>query len=47
MKTGCRICVGTWNVGGQLPPDDLDLADWLDMSEPGDIYVLGYLFFFF
>ncbi|XP_058111075.1 type IV inositol polyphosphate 5-phosphatase 3 isoform X2 [Magnolia sinica] len=36
-----RICVGTWNVGGRLPPDDLDIKDWLDMEEPADIYVLG------
>jgi synaptojanin len=41
MKIGCRICAGTWNVAGQVPPDDLDLSDWLDMSEPADIYVLG------
>ncbi|XP_020587894.1 type IV inositol polyphosphate 5-phosphatase 3-like isoform X2 [Phalaenopsis equestris] len=36
-----RICVGTWNVGGKLPHDDLDMKDWLDMEEPADIYVLG------
>ncbi|KAJ4806916.1 Type I inositol polyphosphate 5-phosphatase 1 [Rhynchospora pubera] len=37
-----RICAGTWNAGGRVPPDDLDLSDWLDMSEPADIYVLGF-----
>lgn len=36
-----RICVGTWNVGGKLPPNDLELDDWLDIDEPADIYVLG------
>lgn len=36
-----RICVGTWNVGGKLPPDDVDIDDWLDTEEPADIYVLG------
>lgn len=36
-----RICVGTWNVGGKVPPDDLDIEDWLDTNEPADIYVLG------
>ncbi|XP_024030888.1 type IV inositol polyphosphate 5-phosphatase 3 isoform X2 [Morus notabilis] len=36
-----RICVGTWNVGGKLPPDDLDIDDWLDTNEPADVYVLG------
>ncbi|MQL96846.1 hypothetical protein Taro_029525 [Colocasia esculenta] len=37
----CRICAGTWNVGGQLPPDDLDIKEWLIMEKPADIYVLG------
>ncbi|KAK6938233.1 hypothetical protein RJ641_031741, partial [Dillenia turbinata] len=36
-----RVCVGTWNVGGKLPPDDLDIEDWIDVNEPADIYVLG------
>ncbi|XP_050214629.1 type IV inositol polyphosphate 5-phosphatase 3 isoform X2 [Mercurialis annua] len=36
-----RICVGTWNVGGKLPPDDLDIDDWIDTNEPADIYVFG------
>uniref|UniRef100_A0A2P2LIV2 Inositol polyphosphate-related phosphatase domain-containing protein n=1 Tax=Rhizophora mucronata TaxID=61149 RepID=A0A2P2LIV2_RHIMU len=36
-----RICVGTWNVGGKLPPDDLVIDDWIDTDEPADIYVFG------
>lgn len=36
-----RVFVGTWNVGGRLPPDDLDIEDWLEMEEPADMYVLG------
>ncbi|PON96275.1 Deoxyribonuclease I [Trema orientale] len=36
-----RICVGTWNVGGKLPTDDLDIDEWLDTNDPADIYVLG------
>ncbi|KAK1264747.1 Type I inositol 1,4,5-trisphosphate 5-phosphatase 1 [Acorus gramineus] len=36
-----RICVGTWNVGGRLPPDDLDIREWLEMEDPADIYVIG------
>ncbi|CAL9180173.1 unnamed protein product [Musa hybrid cultivar] len=36
-----RVCVGTWNVGGQHPPEDLDVAEWLDTEEPADIYALG------
>jgi hypothetical protein len=37
----CRICVGTWNVGGKFPPSDLDIQEWLDMEEPADIYIFG------
>ncbi|CAN7116474.1 unnamed protein product [Brassica rapa subsp. narinosa] len=36
-----RICVGTWNVGGRVPPKDLDIDGWVDTIEPADIYVLG------
>lgn len=36
-----RICVGTWNVGGKLPSEDLDIDEWLDIDNPADIYVLG------
>jgi len=36
-----RIAVGTWNVGGLLPPDDINLDEFLDSSDPADIYVLG------
>ncbi|XP_043718046.1 type IV inositol polyphosphate 5-phosphatase 3 isoform X2 [Telopea speciosissima] len=32
-----RISVGTWNVGGKFPPDDLDISEWLEMDEPADI----------
>ncbi|KAF6146364.1 hypothetical protein GIB67_020458, partial [Kingdonia uniflora] len=37
-----RVCAGTWNVGGKLPPDDLNIEDWLNLDEPADIYVLGF-----
>jgi hypothetical protein len=37
------VFAGTWNVGGVVPPDDLDLKDWLDTTAGScDIYVLGY-----
>ncbi|CAA0830120.1 DNAse I-like superfamily protein [Striga hermonthica] len=36
-----RVCAATWNVGGRVPPDDLDLDGWLDIDEPADIYVIG------
>lgn len=37
-----RVSVGTWNVGGKLPPDDLEIDDWLDIDQPADIYVIGF-----
>ncbi|XP_060962851.1 type IV inositol polyphosphate 5-phosphatase 3 isoform X1 [Cannabis sativa] len=36
-----RICVATWNVGGKLPPEDLDIDEWIGITDPADIYVLG------
>lgn len=39
-----RVCVGTWNVGGKLPPDDLDIDEWIGINDPADIYVLGLVF---
>ncbi|KDP35587.1 hypothetical protein JCGZ_09025 [Jatropha curcas] len=35
-----RMFVGTWNVGGKSPHEDLNLRDWL--KSPADIYVLGF-----
>ncbi|KAK2404340.1 type IV inositol polyphosphate 5-phosphatase [Trifolium repens] len=40
-KKELRVCVGTWNVGGKLPPNDFEIDDWLDINHPADIYVLG------
>ncbi|RCV31133.1 hypothetical protein SETIT_6G152300v2 [Setaria italica] len=38
-----RVFAGTWNVGGEAPPDDLDLEGWLDTkADSYDIYVLGF-----
>lgn len=36
-----RIRAGTWNVGGKLPPDHLEIEDWLNISDPADMYVIG------
>lgn len=41
-KKEIKICAGTWNVGGRVPPDELDLDGWLDLDEPADIYVIGF-----
>lgn len=37
-----KILVGTWNVGGNVPPNDLDIEDWLGKQEQADMYVLGF-----
>lgn len=41
VKIMNRMFVGTWNVGGKSPHDELNLGDWLNSTEPADIYVLG------
>ncbi|KAJ7952646.1 putative Type I inositol polyphosphate 5-phosphatase [Quillaja saponaria] len=37
-----RVTVGTWNVAGRLPTEDLQIDDWLCSKEPADIYILGF-----
>ncbi|CAL9770823.1 unnamed protein product [Musa acuminata subsp. burmannicoides] len=38
-----KLFVSTWNVGGVLPSDDVNLEDWLDVNNKYyDIYVLGF-----
>lgn len=37
-----KILVGTWNVGGNVPSNDLDIEDWLGKQEQADMYVLGF-----
>lgn len=37
-----RVTIGTWNVAGRLPYDDLEIDDWLCMKEPADIFILGF-----
>lgn len=36
-----KVHAGTWNVAGQIPSDDLNIEEWLDISQPADIYVIG------
>ncbi|PWA99581.1 DNAse I-like superfamily protein [Artemisia annua] len=37
-----KVSVNTWNVGGKLPPEDLNIDDVIDVRNPADIYVLGF-----
>ncbi|XP_044503255.1 type I inositol polyphosphate 5-phosphatase 2-like isoform X2 [Mangifera indica] len=37
-----RVTIGTWNVAGRVPHEDLDIDDWLSTQEPSDIYIIGF-----
>ncbi|XP_076912086.1 type I inositol polyphosphate 5-phosphatase 2-like isoform X1 [Bidens hawaiensis] len=37
-----RITIGTWNVAGRIPDEDLEIDEWLCMGQPADIYILGF-----
>ncbi|KAH9769770.1 Type I inositol polyphosphate 5-phosphatase 2 [Citrus sinensis] len=37
-----RVTIGTWNVAGRQPYEDLDIDDWLCTQEPADIYIIGF-----
>uniref|UniRef100_A0A803KSM0 Inositol polyphosphate-related phosphatase domain-containing protein n=1 Tax=Chenopodium quinoa TaxID=63459 RepID=A0A803KSM0_CHEQI len=37
-----RIFVGTWNVGGRAPNNELSLDDFLQVESSSDIYVVGF-----
>ncbi|XP_057478729.1 type I inositol polyphosphate 5-phosphatase 2-like [Actinidia eriantha] len=41
-KKDVRVTIGTWNVAGTLPYDNLEIDEWLSMKEPADIYILGF-----
>ncbi|XP_056176701.1 type IV inositol polyphosphate 5-phosphatase 9-like [Syzygium oleosum] len=39
----CKIFVSSWNVGGIVPPEDMDIEYWFDIKKyPADIYVFGF-----
>ncbi|KAF5200332.1 Type i inositol polyphosphate 5-phosphatase [Thalictrum thalictroides] len=37
-----RVMIGSWNVAGRLPNEDLEIDDWLCLNEPADMYILGF-----
>ncbi|CAM8888272.1 unnamed protein product [Rhodiola kirilowii] len=37
-----RVAIGTWNVAGKLPGEDIKIDEWLCINEPADIYILGF-----
>ncbi|KAK2985047.1 hypothetical protein RJ640_016967, partial [Escallonia rubra] len=41
-KKDVRVTIGTWNVAGRLPDEDLEIDEWLLTEEPADVYILGF-----
>uniref|UniRef100_A0A2P2LEE5 Inositol polyphosphate-related phosphatase domain-containing protein n=1 Tax=Rhizophora mucronata TaxID=61149 RepID=A0A2P2LEE5_RHIMU len=37
-----RVTIGTWNVAGRQPYEDLEIDDWLCTEEPADMYIIGF-----
>ncbi|KAK4793341.1 hypothetical protein SAY86_023776 [Trapa natans] len=37
-----RAIVGTWNVAGRLPDENINIDDWLCIEEPADMYIIGF-----
>ncbi|WJX60557.1 hypothetical protein P8452_45753 [Trifolium repens] len=37
-----RVAIGSWNVAGRHPTEDLDIDDWICAEEPSDIYIFGF-----
>ncbi|KAG5089744.1 hypothetical protein AAZX31_01G186700 [Glycine max] len=37
-----RVTIGTWNVAGRHPCEDLEIDDWLCTEDPADIYIIGF-----
>ncbi|GAU42876.1 hypothetical protein TSUD_231870 [Trifolium subterraneum] len=37
-----RVAIGSWNVAGRHPSEDLDIDDWICAEEPSDIYIFGF-----
>ena len=36
-----RVTIGTWNVAGKHPCNDLEIESWLYTEEPSEIYIIG------
>ncbi|XP_057976676.1 type I inositol polyphosphate 5-phosphatase 2 [Malania oleifera] len=41
-KKDVRVTIGSWNVAGRLPCEDLEIDEWLRTEEPADVYILGF-----
>lgn len=36
-----RVMIGSWNVAGRVPSDDLEIDQWLCTGDLADLYILG------
>ncbi|KAJ0968130.1 hypothetical protein J5N97_025047 [Dioscorea zingiberensis] len=41
-KKDVRVMIGSWNVAGRVPFDDLEIDQWLCAGDPADLYILGF-----
>ncbi|WCJ20682.1 Type I inositol polyphosphate 5-phosphatase 2 [Euphorbia peplus] len=37
-----RVTIGTWNVAGKHPDEDVEISDWLSTEESADMYIIGF-----
>ncbi|CAL0331736.1 unnamed protein product [Lupinus luteus] len=37
-----RVAIGTWNVAGKHPHEDLEIDEWICAEDQADIYILGF-----
>ncbi|KAK4747404.1 hypothetical protein SAY87_013990 [Trapa incisa] len=37
-----RVAIGTWNVAGRPPSENLEIDEWLCTEEPADMYIIGF-----
>ncbi|KAH7668668.1 Inositol-polyphosphate 5-phosphatase protein [Dioscorea alata] len=41
-KKDVRVMIGSWNVAGRVPSDDLEIDQWLCTGDLADLYILGF-----
>ncbi|OIW10873.1 hypothetical protein TanjilG_27819 [Lupinus angustifolius] len=41
-KKEVRVAIGTWNVAGKHPHEDLEIDEWICAEDQADIFILGF-----
>ncbi|KAG0473353.1 hypothetical protein HPP92_015210 [Vanilla planifolia] len=41
-KKEVKVLIGTWNVAGKPPLEDIELDEWLCISKPAEMYIIGF-----